>query len=214
MILRSPFARFAAFAFTCIHSRAETVVEGHVELPKATTVAVVNKRYQVVTKGGEVTINPPQAVVYLEGSFPKSASQPVAQMVQKNLAFVTPLLPVRVGTKVEFPNLDDGFHSIFSFSPAKRFDLGRYRPEERPVPSQVFDTPGLVTLRCDIHEHMRGLVMVLETPHFTVSKTDGTYRLAGLPAGHYKLKAWLSSTRTLEREVDLKSGATLRADFP
>jgi len=74
--------------------------------------------------------------------------------------------------------------------------------------------PGLVTLRCDIHEHMRGLVMVLETPHFTVSKTDGTYRLAGLPAGHYKLKAWLSSTRTLEREVDLKSGATLRADFP
>ena len=219
MISRSPLACLAAVALAAvaragISSRAETVIEGRVELPKATTVAVVNKRYQVVTKGGEVTINPPQAVVFIEGSFPKSASQPVVQMAQKNLAFVTPLLPVRVGTKVEFPNLDDGFHSIFSYSPAKRFDLGRYRPEERPIPSQTFDTPGLVTLRCDIHEHMRGLVMVLETPHFTVTKTDGTFRLAGLPAGRYRLKAWLSSTRTLEREVDLKSGATLRADFP
>ena len=214
MTTRSPLACLAAIALTGGIGRADTVIEGRVELPKATTVAVVNKRYQVVTKGGEVTINPPQAVVYLEGNFPKSGTQPMAQMAQKNLAFVTPLLPVRVGTKVEFPNLDDGFHSIFSFSPAKRFDLGRYRPEERPIPSQVFETPGLVTLRCDIHEHMRGLVMVLETPHFTVTKTDGTFRLTGLPAGRYKLKAWLSSTKTLEREVDLKSGATLRTDFP
>ena len=193
---------------------ADAVIEGRVELPKATTVAVVNKRYQVVTKGGEVTINPPQAVVYLEGNFPKSATPPVVQMVQKNLAFVTPLLPVRAGTKVEFPNQDDAFHSIFSLSPVKRFDLGRYRPEERPIPSQVFETPGLVTLRCDIHEHMRGLVLVLETPHFTVTKTDGTFRLTGLPAGHFKLKAWVSSTKTHEREVDLKGGAQVRVEFP
>jgi Carboxypeptidase regulatory-like domain len=61
---------------------------------------------------------------------------------------------------------------------------------------------------------MRGLVLVLETPHFTVTKTDGTFRLAGLPAGHYRLKAWLSSTKTLEREVDLKGGAPLRVNFP
>ena len=214
MTTRSPFACLAAIALTGGIGRAETVIEGRVELPKATTVAVVNKRYQVVTKGGEVAINPPQAVVYLEGNFPKSATQPVAQMAQKNLAFVTPLLPVRVGTKVEFPNLDDGFHSIFSYSPVKRFDLGRYRPEERPIPSQVFDTAGLVTLRCDIHEHMRGLVLVLETPYFTTTKTDGSFRLTGMPAGRYKLKAWLSSTRTLEHEVELKGGVALRVNFP
>ena len=214
MIVRFPFACLAACVLSGGGLRADTVVEGRVELPKATTVAVVNKRYQVVTKGGEITINPPQGVVYLDGNFPRPATQPVAQMVQKNLAFTTPLLPVQVGTKVEFPNHDDAFHNIFSFSPAKRFDLGRYRPEERPIPSQVFDAAGIVTLRCDIHEHMRGLILVLETPHFTVTKTDGTYRLAGLPAGHYRLKAWVSSTKTLEREVDLKGGATQKVDFP
>src|SRR5476651_2732821 len=172
MTSRFPFACLAACVLTGGGLRADTVVEGRVELPKATTVAVVNRRYQVVTKGGEITINPPQGVVYLEGSFPKPSAQPLAQMAQKNLAFVTPLLPVQVGTKVEFPNHDDAFHNIFSFSPTKRFDLGRYRPEERPIPSQVFDAPGIVILRCDIHEHMRGVILVLDTPHFTVTKTD------------------------------------------
>src|SRR5439155_1298283 len=99
-------------------------------------------------------------------------------------------LPVQVGTKIEFPNLDDTYHSIFSYSPAKRFDLGRYRPEERPIPSEIFDKPGLVTLRCDIHEHMRGLILVLNTPHFVVTDANGRFRLGGLPAGQYTLKAW------------------------
>ena len=159
-------------------------------------------------------IDPPRAVVYLEGSFPKPASLPTQQMPQKDLAFVTPLLAVEVGTKVEFPNLDDTYHNIFSYSPAKRFDLGRYRPEERPIPSQIFDVAGLVTLHCEIHEHMRGLILVLETPHFTVSDTDGHFHLAGLPAGHYALKAWVDSKTTREQAVDLKNGATLHVDFP
>lgn len=214
MITRRPTACILVLALMPSITLAEAVVEGRVELPKPTALAVVNKRYQVVTKGGETTINPPQGVVWLEGHFAKRTTQPVVQMVQKNLAFVTPLLPVQVGTKVEFPNQDDTFHNIFSFSPVKRFDLGRYRPEERPIPSQVFETPGSVTLRCDIHEHMRGLILVLEAPHFTTTKTDGTYRLTGLPTGRYKLKAWVSSTHILERMVDVKAGTTQKVDFP
>ena len=93
-------------------------------------------------------------------------------MNQKDLTFMPLILPVQVGTKVEFPNLDDTYHNIFSFSPAKRFDLGRYRSDERPIPSQVFDVTGLVTVRCDIHRHMRGLILVVDTPYFV----DQRYR--------------------------------------
>jgi hypothetical protein len=130
------------------------------------------------------------------------------------LAFVPTLLPVQVGTRVDFPNFDDTFHSIFSYSPAKRFDLGRYRSDERPVPSQRFDVPGLVVLRCDIHEHMRGLILVVDTPYFVITDPDGRYRLAGLPAGHHTLKVWLNSHSTLERPVDVRGDETLRVDFP
>jgi plastocyanin len=189
-------------------------VEGKVQLSKSHSAPVMAKRYEIVTTGGVLATEPPLAVVYLDGSFPKATSPPTKQVAQKNLAFLPPLLPVRVGTRVEFPNLDDTYHSIFSYSPAKRFDLGRYRPEERPIPSEVFDKPGLVTLRCDIHEHMRGLILVLDTPYFVVTNAEGQFRLSGLPSGHYTVKAWIDSKTTRERPVELKSGATLHVDLP
>ena len=195
-------------------SLAQATIEGRVELPKTATAPVMIKRYEIVTAGGVLATKPPLAVVYLEGSFPKRNSAAEKQMVQKDLNFAPALLPVQVGTKVTFPNLDDTYHNIFSFSPAKRFDLGRYRPDEKPIPSVVFDVPGLVTIRCDIHEHMRALILVLDTPYFALSDPDGKFRLTGLPSGHYKLKAWLSSRSTLERPVDLNSGSTLSVNLP
>jgi plastocyanin len=195
-------------------SFAQATIEGRVELPKTSAAPVVIKRYEVITQGGVVATKPPLAVVYLEGSFPKRTSAPDAQMLQKNLTFVPTLLPVQTGTRVAFPNLDDTYHNIFSFSPAKRFDLGRYRPDERPIPSVVFDVSGLVTVRCDIHEHMRGLILVLDTPYFAMSDGDGRFRLSGLPPGHHTLKAWLSSKTTLEHPVELTSGSILRVNFP
>jgi len=193
---------------------AQATVEGRVELPKSHSAPVVAKRYEIVTRGGALSTQPPLAVVYLAGSFPGVRSPATKQIAQKDLAFVPSLLPVQAGTRVEFPNLDDTYHSIFSYSPAKRFDLGRYRPEERPIPSEVFNTSGLVTLRCDIHEHMRGLILVLDTPHFVVTDADGRFRLSRLPPGHYTLKAWIDSKTTRERSVQLTSGETLHVDFP
>src|SRR5919204_5225236 len=187
---------------------AQASVEGRVELPKPRAAPVMAKRYEIVTSGGVLSTEPPVAVVYLEGPFPKPKSQSSKQVAQKNLTFIPSLLPVQVGTRVEFPNLDDTYHSIFSYSPAKRFNLCRYRPEGRPIPSQVFAVPGLVTLRCDIHEHMRGLILVLDTPYFVVTQADGRFRLSGLPSGRYTLKAWIDSKTTRERPVELTSGVT------
>ena len=214
MNLRGLFWFSAVLALPPISILAQAAVEGHVQLPKSHSAPVLAKRYEIVTYGGVLSTEPPVAVVYLEGSFPKPSLLPSKQIVQKNLAFVPSLLPVQVGTKIEFPNLDDTYHSIFSYSPAKRFDLGRYRPDERPIPSEVFDASGLVTLRCDIHEHMRGLILVVDTPYFVVSDRDGGFHLKGLPAGHYKLKAWIDSKTTREQPVDLKNGETVRIDFP
>jgi plastocyanin len=189
-------------------------IEGRVALPKATGTTVVNKRYEIVSSGGVVSTNPPVAVVYLDGEFPLPREVPAVKVEQKDLKFVPQLLVVQAGTRVEFPNLDDTFHNIFSYSPAKRFDLGRYRMDEKPVPAVIFDTPGVVVLRCDIHEHMRGVVLVLATPYFAITDTEGNYRLEGLPAGTYRLKTWLDSRNTQERTVELKADTKLRLDPP
>lgn len=196
-------------------SASAATIEGRVALPKARSAPVVNQRYEIVTKAGVLSTNPPVAVVFVEGSFPRPAVQPVTEIRQKELMFLPSLLPVQVGTKVEFPNFDDTYHNIFSFSPAKRFDLGRYRSDERPVPSQIFDEAGLVTLRCDIHEHMRALILVLATPHFVITDAAGGFKLTGVPPGRFTVKAWVDSKTTREQVVDVPPGdATLRIDFP
>ncbi len=192
----------------------QATIEGTVKLPKAHFVPVENERYEVVSKGGVLATDPPRAVVYLAGDFPRPANLASKTVTQKELAFRPGLLAVELGTKVEFPNEDDTYHNIFSYSPAKRFDLGRYPPEESPVPAIVFDKPGLVTLRCDIHEHMRGLILVLQTPYFTITDGKGHFRLTNLPAGRYVLKAWINSRKTVEHPVELKNGASLQANLP
>jgi plastocyanin len=213
MKILSPIAFGAWFVIGSLAQAA--TIEGRVELPKnARVTPVVNQRYAIVTTAGVLSTNPPAAIVYLEGSFPKPATQPATQITQKDLTFTPSLLPIQVGTKVTFPNLDDTYHNIFSFSPPKRFDLGRYRSDEKPVPSVVFDAAGLITLRCDIHEHMRALILVLDTPHFVITDPDGSFRLNGLPAGRYTVKAWVNSKTTKEQSVELKDDTKLRVDFP
>jgi len=208
------FALLSVFLVASGSAWAQAAVAGRVTLPKARPGPVMNKRYTIVAKAGVLSPYPPVAVVYLEGSFPAPASLPTKQMTQKDLEFIPNLLPVQVGTRVEFPNLDDTYHNIFSYSAAKRFDLGRYRSDERPIPAELFDVAGLVTLRCDIHEHMRALILVLDTPYFVLSDTEGRYRLGGLPPGHYLLKAWLDSKTTLNHPVELRNGAVLPVSFP
>ena len=212
---RKPLALLLWCGLLTAASATAATIEGRVALPGTRTTPVVNQRYEIVTKSGVLSTNPPVAVVYLEGSFPKPAVPPRAVMTQKDLTFSPSLLPVQAGTRVEFPNLDDTYHNIFSFSPPKRFDLGRYRSDEKPVPSQVFDVAGLVTLRCDIHEHMRALILVLATPHFVITDPDGRFKLPGVPAGRHTQRAWIDSQTTREQVVEVPAGdATLRIDFP
>jgi plastocyanin len=157
----------------------------------------------------------PTAVVFLEGQFPKAPTNAVPltnAVLQWGMQFRPALLPIQVGTAVAFPNGDDFYHNVFSYSKTKRFDLGRYRKNDRP-PVEVFDTPGVVKLYCEIHQHMRGIILVLDTPCFTRTQTNGAYRLTNLPPGQYRLKAWVDEKHVYEKPVALEPGQQLHVDF-
>jgi plastocyanin len=177
----------------------------------------LNQRYQASVEAPLTPSNPPAAVVYLEGDLSPvektAAKTTAAQMPQKNIAFAPDLIAVCVGTAVEFPNRDDTYHNVFSYSKTKRFDLGRFRKDEQ-AGTIFFDKPGVVTVHCEIHDRMRGVILVLETPYFQKTDSAGRYRLEHLPAGHFLLKAWVSENDVRERSVDLKDGSTLHIEFP
>jgi plastocyanin len=205
-----------ALGLVAVSARAQAVIEGTVQLPKPSYDRGLNQRYTTSADVALAPTNPPAAVVYLEGDFRAQAAtapKSPAQVAQKNIAFAPDLLPVLVGTAVEFPNMDDTYHNVFSYSKIKRFDLGRYRKDEKPT-TVVFDKPGAVTIHCEIHERMRGTILVLETPHFQKTDTAGRYRLEHLPAGNYVLKAWVAGDDVRQRPVELKAGMTLHVDFP
>jgi plastocyanin len=211
----SPFAIGFAAAFLVDGTLfAQATIEGKVELPQPSAEQISTQRYQNSAEAVTGPPDSPMAVVYLEGKFPNVASPTrPSEMAQKNINFAPNLLPIRVGTTVSFPNLDDTYHNVFSYSKTKRFDLGRYRKDEKPA-SILFDKPGVVTLHCEVHGTMRGTILVLDTPFFQKTNINGGYRLRDLPAGHYTLKAWVSDNDVRSREVDLKPGAVLRVDFP
>lgn len=193
-------------------SCAQAAVEGKVTLPPAAALKPAAARYVAPAGTSPGPRDPPAAVVYLEGQFGKTEASKTVEMAQKNLQFAPGLLPIQVNTTVIFPNQDDTYHNVFSYSKNKRFDLGRYRKDEKPG-SMKFEEPGAIKLFCEVHDHMRGLILVLDTPYFVKTAPDGAFRLENLPEGKFTLKAWLSEHKILERPVELKNGVTTKVDF-
>ncbi len=158
------------------------------------------------------------AVVYAtpRGGKAPALTPPAERLVmdQRDKEFVPYVLPVQVGTPVYFPNSDDIRHHVYSFSPAKTFELPLYKGT--PANPVVFDKPGAVALGCNIHDWMVGYVYVVGTPWFARTADDGTARLANLPAGEYEVRAWHPRLRgpadaTL-RPVAVDTNNTARVD--
>lgn len=198
---------------------AEGAVEGIVRLPPPAVVAAgpSQARYRGVAPKVLGRVTPLVGVVYLEGAGAAAAAatngMPVRQVVQKELQFLPFVLPVLKSTRVEFPNQDPEYHNVLSYSKPKEFDLGRYLPGEKP-PSIIFDRAGVVELNCEIHDQMRGYIVVLETPYFAVTDAEGRFRISGVTAGEYQLKVWVNPRVTWTRPITLADGLILRVDLP
>jgi plastocyanin len=163
---------------------------------------------------------PPEApdrrrtVVYLEEAPRAAFEEPVrarATMDQRNETFVPYVLPILVGTTVDFPNSDRTYHNVFSFSKTKRFDLGRYaRGGSKSV---RFDRAGVVRVFCDIHSHMSAFILVFAHRYFALTDAEGRYRLDNVPPGQYTVVAWNDGQPRQQRPVRVPEGGAVELDF-
>ncbi|MHB8815511.1 MAG: methylamine utilization protein [Steroidobacteraceae bacterium] len=127
-----------------------------------------------------------------------------AVMDQMHRMFVPEVLVIAVGSTVSFPNSDSVSHQIYSFSPAKRFQLPLYRG--KPYPPVLFEQTGIVILGCNIHDWMMGYIDVTSAPFYGTTNERGAWS-AQLPAGRYEINVWhprmRESTPTLARELSI-----------
>src|SRR5690606_32688419 len=114
------------------------------------------------------------AVVLLPGQISAPPSS-VAVMDQVNKTFVPHVLVIQRGQQVVFPNSDNIRHHVYSFSPAKTYEIKLYAGT--PEAPSAFDTAGIVVLGCNIPANMVGYIVVADTPLTGVSNGDGRIRL-------------------------------------
>jgi plastocyanin len=134
-------------------------------------------------------------------------------MDQRNLAFIPHVLPVLVGATVDFPNNDKVDHNVFSMSRTKKFNLGSYPVGQSK--SVVFDKPGIVELRCDVHAEMAAYILVMKNPYFAVTDKEGRFEIPAtgrldkiglngvknLAPGKYFVKTWHEKLKSQKQAV-------------
>jgi plastocyanin len=132
------------------------------------------------------------------------APQDAVDQVDKQ--FVPFVKPVFVGSTVRFPNSDNIRHQVYSFSPAKKFELPLYGGTN--APPVTFDKPGVVVLGCNIHDWMIGYIYVAETPFFAKTGPLGTASITDLPPGEYSVRIWHPSMDRAEETTSRQVAVT------
>lgn len=140
---------------------------------------------QITNSAGVAVEN---AVVYVESDIKSSGPLAPAMIGQRGRKFDPLVSVVQVGSEVSFPNYDSVRHQVYSFSPAKTFELKLY--SGAMAKSVKFDKAGTVVLGCNIHDFMLAFVQVVDTPYFTKSDASGKAKLTNIPDGNYQLKVW------------------------
>jgi len=153
----------------------------------ASVAQAASVRVQVVDQAGAPVAD---AVVYaVPASGKQPATKPAGAIIdQVKRRFVPLVSVVQTGTSVTFPNKDNIEHDVYSFSPAKRFELNLYHGI--PAKPIVFDKPGLVVMGCNIHDEMVAYLLIVDTPWFAKTDAKGAATIENVPADGYRLIAW------------------------
>jgi plastocyanin len=178
----------AAMAISCIAAwaafpLAAGSVTGHVEL-KDSNIASVRKGRDY--SGVVVWLLPADGAPTPSDTVKSGGKH--ARLIQKDKTFTPHVLAIETGTTVDFPNYDPIFHNAFSNFSGQLFDIGLYAPGTSK--SFRFQRSGVVRIFCNIHPAMSAVILVVDTPYFTVSSRGGEFEIAGVTPGEYKLRVF------------------------
>ena len=167
-------------------------------------------RGAVKYKSADHVGKPVVSIENADGAFTPPKKNPI--MDQIDMTFVPYLLPVLVGTTVDFHNSDGILNNIYTPSWAGyKFNLGTYpKGVVRPF---TFDRLGEVAVLCNIHPHMEAYILALKNPYFVVPDKDGKYQIKDLPPGVYNLKMWYKKAVSPVKSITGEKGKETVADF-
>jgi plastocyanin len=157
-------------------------------------------------------------VVYalrLDGKISLPKPDKSAVMDQIDMQFVPHVLVVQSGTAVDFPNSDSVAHHVYSFSHPNKFVLPMYKGEEHPP--VLFEHSGVVSLGCNIHDHMLGYILVIDSTIFATTNENGQASLSLDKSEEYAIAIWSQRIRDkaefLSKEVTVSDATKASVTF-
>ena len=154
------------------------------------------------------------AVVILQGITKGRAveSEAVNELDNANCSFVPHVQAASVGQCLVIKNSDPILHTAHAYFEGgqPQFNIGLFPGKVRRKP---LVSPGIVKVLCEVHPWMKAFVVVTEHPYHAVTDIFGEYEIRDVPPGTYRLKMWHESLGTQVKEVQVKGGEIIKADF-
>ncbi|MEN0004522.1 MAG: carboxypeptidase regulatory-like domain-containing protein [Bacteroidota bacterium] len=215
-----PIIFFSSLFFSILVSAqtGNNTFKGHIKIPVLKEPITRGKGYNkdrtpIMHSDDPMAAPPRNVIVSVHPLSFDAAYEPTtdAFMTQKEQTFLPLVLPVTKGSTVYLLNEDQFFHNVFSLTPKARFNIGR-RPPGNSYPQKIKKS-GVIRLGCDIHTHMAGFILSLETPYFQRVDVNGNFQLQQLPDGRYRVEIYHPQLKKVTATIELKGGQTLTKNF-
>jgi plastocyanin len=175
---------------------------------------VPTTRFYVVGEKGELA----DVVVSVQGISGKSTGASAAPVVldQKGCEYVPTILAVQTDQKITVKNSDPVLHNVHSVPAA---DSGNKEKNEAQLPNAAdltfsFAKPeSFLKFKCDVHQWMFAWISIFDHPYFALSAKDGSFKIANVPPGKYKIQAAHRKAGTVTQEVEVTDGGAAKVDF-
>jgi len=175
---------------------------------------VPTTHFYVVGPGGELA----DVVVSLQGISGKStgASAPPFVLDQKGCEYVPSIFAVQTGQKIIVKNSDPVLHNVHTMPAEDSGNQVKNEPQLPNGPDLTFSfakPENFLKFKCDVHLWMFAWVSIFDHPYFAVTGKDGTFKIANVPPGKYKLQAAHRKAGMVTQEVEVKDGQPAKVDF-
>ena len=159
------------------------------------------------------------SVVYLEGLQHNGGSaNTVLRLDNEGCAFVPHVQAGMAGSRLEVTNADPIMHNthlFLQYGSRSRSLLNMALPTAgvRLDASRGARWPGVIEVRCDVHQWMSAYILLFEHPYYAVTDSLGRFRIEGVPVGTYTVKVWHETLGELEDEVKVEPDKTASIAF-
>jgi plastocyanin len=175
---------------------------------------VPTTHFYVVGPKGELA----DVVVSLQGISGKStgAAAPPVELDQKGCLYLPSIFAVQTGQKIIVKNSDPVLHNVHTVPAEGSGNEVKNQAQLPNGPDLTFSFPkpeNFLKFKCDVHPWMFAWVSIFDHPYFAVSGPDGTFKIANVPPGKYKIQAAHRKADTVTQEVEVKEGQPAKVDF-